>query len=139
VRVLDGEKLLGSATYRGLFPGYPAQLASPADGRVRVGDSVVLGLPAPLPADAPFSEYSEYYWLDSVDGVPPYHDIARATLAPDRQSITVATPDRTGRAALVSSSSLDKGYVAAESCEGFTYCTSWPSAAIGPVFVEVVP
>jgi hypothetical protein len=139
VRVLDGEKLLGSATYRGLFPGYPAQLMSPADGRVRLGDSIVLGLLAPLPADASFFGSAEYFWLDASDGVPPYQQYAQATLATDRQSITVATPDRTGRAALIASSSFSKEYTPAESCEGFAHCTSLPSAAIGPVLVEVVP
>jgi hypothetical protein len=138
VRVLDGRKLLGEATYLGLLPGYPAQLVSPADGRVRVGDTVGLSLLAPLPADDRLFTSARYYWLDPPDSVPPYSEYAEATLASDRQSITVKTPTRTGRAALIAWAYY-KEQTVAESCVGFRYCTGWPSETVGPVFVEVVP
>lgn len=66
VRLLDGTHVLGEAIYDGLFPGFPAQLVSPADGRVRTGDDVAAQLTAPLPPEVLFESYSaaKFYWLD---------------------------------------------------------------------------
>jgi hypothetical protein len=138
VRVLDGKKVLAEATYVGLLPGYPAQIAQPADGKVRLGESVVMSLVSPLPKGDTGYEYADYYWLDSPDGLPPYHDRAKASIAADQQSFTVKTPERTGRAALVGGPYF-KDTIGAETCVGFTGCAGWPSATVGPVFVEVVP
>jgi hypothetical protein len=144
VHVLDGEKLLGQATYLGLFPAYPARLASPADGKVRLGDSVVLNLLSPFPDESTASEWSEYslaeyYWLDGPHGVPPYKDSLRIITVPDQQTIVVYSPARTGQAALAINGPITKAFTEAESCTGFTSCEAMPSTTAGPVFVEVVP
>jgi len=140
VRLLDGTHLLGEAIYDGLFPGYAAQLLSPADGRVRTGEQVAVQLAAPLPAEVLFSSsgVAKFYWLDPPDSVPPFYSYATAALDTDRLSITVNAPALTGRAAVVIET-FDRQLGSAQSCVGFTSCTAWPSEMIGPVFVEVIP
>jgi hypothetical protein len=143
VRVLDGKRLLGEATYKGLFPGTPARLDNPADGKVHIGDTLGLSLLAPIYGGEEHSVSmffdAEYYWLDSPPGVPPYTDYTKIDIAPDQRTVSITTPTRSGRAAVVIDGLHNKEMTAAESCTGFTLCLGSPSAAVGPVFVEVVP
>lgn len=145
VRVLDGDRLLGEATYPDFFPGTLARLASPADGKVRSGDSVTLTLLSPYYGSAYGGyDFAHYYWLDAPDGVPPYYDLAKAYLSSDRASLTIETPDydtpaRTGRAAVLIDPTRFGASTWTDSCMGFTHCEGWPSLALGPIFVEVLP
>lgn len=139
VRLLDGTHVLGEAIYDGLFPGFSAQLVSPADGMVRAGEQVAIALTAPLPAEVLFDRGpARFYWLDPPDDVPPFYSSAIATMESDRQSIAVPAPALTGRAAMVIRT-FDRPRGSARSCVGFTSCAAWPSENIGPVFVEVIP
>jgi hypothetical protein len=138
VRVLDGEELLGQATYSGLYPSLPAQLVNPADGRVPTGGTVDISLLSPLPADRHLSDMGMYFWLDPPASVPPYYSYCRTSFAADQQSIAVLTPATTGRAALVITA-YNQFYSEAESCTGFKSCTGLPSDALGPFYLEVIP
>jgi hypothetical protein len=140
VRVLDGENQLGEASYSGLFPSFPAKLVSPADGTVHAGEGLTFALLGPLPAGIEISVNAKYFWLDTAGGIPPYYEWASATLAPDRQTITVQSPSSAtqGRAAIVIPVFVQPMQVA-QSCVGFTSCAGWQNDDIGPVFVEVVP
>jgi hypothetical protein len=138
VRVLDGEKLLGQATYNGLYPSLPAQLVNPADGRVPTAGTVDISLFSPLPADRHLADGGMYFWLDPPESVPPYYSLGRTSFADDRQSIAVTAPATTGRAALVVTV-YNQFYSEAESCTGFKSCTGLPSDTLGPFYLEVIP
>ncbi len=138
VRVLDGSQVVGQATFTGMFPGFPARLSSPVDGKVRSGDDLVMSLLEPLPADIDLFDGAQYVWLDPADSVPPFFVYGRATLGSDRQSISVTTPSLTGRAAVTIETFYGR-IVSADSCAGFTSCAGQPSSTVGPVYVEVLP
>ena len=138
VRVMDGARVLGEAIYDGLYPGYSAQLMTPANGQVRTGDPIAIELAAALPAEITNAQAARLYWLDPPDSVPPFYSYIGAAFAPDRQSITAQAPGQTGRAALVIET-FNRPLTAARSCVGFTYCTGGPSGTIGPLTIEVVP
>ena len=138
VRVMDGSRVLGQAIYDGLYPGYPAQLISPADGRVRAGEPIAIELAVPLPSEIQIADAVRLFWLDSPDSVPPFYTYAVASLDADRQSVTVQAPAQTGRAALLLET-FNRPMEAARSCDGFTSCTAWPSETTGPFTIEVVP
>lgn len=138
IRVFDGGELLADASYADLFPGYGARLASPGDGQLRLGESLTLGLLAPLPAEVERLTSAQYFWLEPPESVPPFYEHGRVTLGSDRMSLTVTSPAHTGRAALIVPTYFTRSS-AARTCRGFSSCASWPSETIGPVLLEVVP
>jgi hypothetical protein len=140
IRVLDGDRLMGQATFEGVFPGFHARLIAPADGRVHPGEDVVVSVPDGLPGTPAFLT-AQFYWLDPPAGVPPFGTWAAAELTPDNLSATTkapTVPGLTGRAALIFQVA-DTATPLAVSCTGFRYCSSRMELVIGPISVEVVP
>jgi hypothetical protein len=138
VRVLDGEKTLGEAAYDGLYPAYPAQLLSAADGRVRAGESFTMSMPASLSSVVAAYGVVKLFWLDPAPAIPPYYQFATIEPDADAATITVSAPSTTGRAAVIAPISFPE-LTRSSSCIGFASCLGQPNDNIGPVFVEVIP
>ena len=140
ISVLDGDRLMGRATFEGVFPGFQAELIAPADGRVHPGEDVVVSVPDGLFEVVTFLS-AQFYWLDPPAGVPPFASSAAAELTPDNVSATTkapSVPGLTGRAALIFQVA-NTGAPLAASCTGFRTCSSYVEPVIGPVSVEVLP
>jgi hypothetical protein len=133
--------VMGTATFRGLFPGAGgAHLVSPADGRVRMGETFAISIPTAWPVgDGRVSAYVQ--WLDPAPEVPPFHSYVVGNATADGTAVELAAPMLTGRAQVI----LENLYppvdpVAAESCSGFDSCSAFAtSALLGPVAIEVIP
>jgi hypothetical protein len=139
VKLHDGDRLLGEATYSGIFPGFTSwALVSPVDGRVRAGEPIAIA------ASTDRALYSStvaayFHWLDMAGPAPPFHSFATAAAAPDGLSAVVPAPPLTGRALMVVAN-VDEEFGVAASCTGFSSCESWPdTSTIGPMLVEVIP
>jgi hypothetical protein len=139
VRLKDGERLIGEAQYTDLLPGLAARLATPADGQVHAGDPVALSVPPLKYLSSTFG--AEFYSFDMLGSVPPFHSFAQASLEADGQSVETTVPALlTGRAALIVTAVWPSNYGSAQSCTGFSSCSSLPNGdTLGPVFVDVAP
>ncbi len=138
VRVLDGAKTLGEASYTGLYPAFPAALTSPVDGRIRAGESFTMGMTVPFSSDLRAFEAAKFFWLDPAPAVPPYHEWATIQPPVDPQAITIRAPTTTGRAAVVIPVFGDL-QTTTPSCVGFAHCYGQTNDNVGPVYVEVIP
>jgi hypothetical protein len=140
VKLHDGDRLLGEATYRGMFPAFSAgRVVSPADGRVRVGEPVTVAV-SPGWELFPDGISFNFHWLDMTGPAPPFSTFAFGTVAPDLLSAQATAPPLTGRALLVLDSFRDTPLILAESCTGFSSCEAVPSPfVIGPMPIEVIP
>jgi hypothetical protein len=140
VKLHDGDKLLGEATYSGMFPGFSSwRLVSPADGRVRAGEPLAI---AASDGPALFSETVGMYfhWLDMPGAAPPFKSFAGAQAGSDRLTATATAPPLTGHALTVVHNVADESFGSAASCTGFSSCESWPdTSTIGPFAIEVIP
>jgi hypothetical protein len=143
VTLSSGHRELGAATFRGLFPGLGAlQLVSPADGRVRMGETLALAIPANwLPLyDGRVAVL--VHWLDSAASVPPFYWGYSTTAV--GTAVEVPTPMATGRAlvivrTLVLPPAPSVVLVQAQACTGFSRCLASASDTLGPVAIEVIP
>jgi len=140
VEVRSAGARVGEATYRALFPGFGAsQPLSPADGRVRVGETLALAIPAGWSVDDGRVD-AAFYWLDPAPSVPPFHTSVIATANADRTAIEMAAPMLTGRAQVILRNLAFSERVDAASCTGFSRCFALPSSdVLGPVAIEVTP
>jgi hypothetical protein len=115
----------------------------PADGVVHTGETFIVALQPPLPADTRLFSDARYVWLEPSDSVPPFYSYAPVVLEADGQTMTVDAPVLTGKAAVTVDTfaqSLSAAHsVAATSCVGFGACAGLPSTTLGPVVVDVVP
>jgi hypothetical protein len=140
VKLHDGDRLLGEATYSGMFPGFSSwRLVSPADGRVRAGESLAI---AASSGSALFAEAVGMYfhWLDMPGAAPPFYSFVSAKAGPDRLTATAIAPPLTGPALTVVHNVGDQAFGSAASCTGFSSCGSWPDdSTIGPFAIEVIP
>jgi hypothetical protein len=140
VKLHDGERLVGEATYTGMFPGFSSwRLVSPADGRVRAGEPLAI---AAAGDSLLFSDTVGMYfhWLDMAGAAPPFRTFALTTAGPDRRTGEATAPPLIGRALMVVNNVDDLGYRPATSCTGFSSCQSWADAStIGPIAIEVIP
>jgi hypothetical protein len=144
VTVRSGDARVGEATYRALFPGFGAtQPLSPADGRVRAGETLALALPPGWPVDVDVDVGrvdAVFYWLDPAPSVPPFHSSAVATANAERTAVEVIAPTVTGRAQVILRNHAYAERVGAASCAGFSRCAALPASdVLGPVAVEVIP
>jgi len=140
VAVRSGDALVGEATYRALFPGFGAsQPLSPADGRVRAGETLALAIPAGWPVGDGRVD-ATFYWLDPAPSVPPFHSSVIATANADRTAVEMAAPMLTGHAQVILRNLALSERVDAASCSGFLRCLALPSGdVLGPVAIEVAP
>ena len=134
VRVLDGNRLLGEATYDGLFPGCTLALANPDNTKVNAGGTLAVQLPSP----ASNYLYCSFYWLDPLDGVPPFSSGASGEIQSDGKTYLISVPKLTGRAALVANS-CPRDYASARSCTGFSSCVGLNAQTTSPIGLEIVP
>jgi hypothetical protein len=141
VKVLDGDAVLGEATYRNLFPGSTgAEVLSPADGRPRMGETLTISIPTGWHESTDPRVIGFFHWLDPAASVPPFSTFVYGTAAADALSVTVAAPMIAGRAMVVFSKLGLSDVTVAESCTGFRTCRSFASDdTVGPVAVEVIP
>ena len=140
VSVRSAHGPMGTGTFRGLFPGSEAsQLVSPADGRVRMGETFTMSIPAGWPVgDGSVSAHVQ--WLDPAPSVPPFYSRVIGNANADRNAVELIAPALTGRAQVVLNNLGYPNSVAAEACTGFTSCFAVPSTdVLGPVAIEVVP
>lgn len=139
IRLHNGEQVLGSATYTGMFPGASAQLLSPADGTVHVGETIVISMPTGItPLNESFG--ARFYWHDSPAGVPPFHTFMPSALGAASGTIETTAPTLTGSAALVIGAIFPEGYIGSTSCSGFADCAGMPNNdTLGPIAITVVP
>jgi len=140
VSVRSAHGPMGTGTFRGLFPGSGAsQLVSPADGRVRMGETFTMSIPAGWPVgDGRVSAHVQ--WLDPAPSVPPFYSYVIGNANAERTAVELIAPALTGRAQVVLNNLGSSNSVAGEACTGFTRCFAFPSAdVLGPVAIEVVP
>ena len=134
VKLHDGDRLLGEATYSEMFPGFSSwRLVSPADGRVRAGE------PLAIAASSGPALYAElvgmyFHWLDMNGAAPPFNSFASAKAGSDRLTATATAPPLTGHALMVVHNVAYYGLGSAASCVGFSSCTSRSdTSTIGPI------
>ena len=138
VRAFDGDRLLGEATYEGLFWGLQAGLVSPPDGQVRPGDQVVVSVPPGK--ERPTQPYADWYWLGTAPSVPPFFTTSATVLSADGSTITATVPDISGLSGPVALA-LRHGYFdrpPATPCAGFIYCAISAWYALGPIPLTVL-
>jgi hypothetical protein len=143
VTLSSGHRGLGAATVRGLFPGIDAlQLVSPADGRVRMGETLALAIPPGWPSDSDKRVGALVHWLAPAPSVPPFYSPRPANVV-GRAAVEVSAPTLTGSALLIVRALVppwpNVGAVA-EACTGFSRCLAGASSeTLGPVAIEVIP
>jgi hypothetical protein len=142
LRLSDGDQVLGSARYAGMFPGAEARVIDPTPPTVRVGDSVLVMLPAVV-TDRRQAYLSTFYWLDPPPGITTIVPTsAPVSDGPDDRTLQITVPvypALTGRAKLSVNTSLLGDDVAPESCSGFGGCVGHSTAAtLGPMDVTVL-
>jgi len=138
LRSADGP--IGTATFRGLFPGAGAsQLVSPADGNVPMGETFAISIPAGWPVgDGRVSAY--LHWLDPAPSVPPFYSYVIGNANADRTAVDLVAPALTGRAQVVLNSLGSPDSVVPDACTGFARCFGYSSNdVLGPVAIEVIP
>ena len=142
--VRSGDALIGEARYRALFPGFgAAQPLSPADGRVRAGETLALAIPTGWPVDGDVDDGrvdASFTWLDPAPSVPPFHSSVVATANAERTAVELTAPTLTGRAQVILRNLAYAERVGATACAGFSRCLALPSSdVLGPVEIEVIP
>lgn len=140
VTVQAGQQVLAAGVFDDLFPYTAVTVSSPAAGApVRVGDPIMLALPAPS-LDSTLAA-ARFYWTDLPAGAPPYHTFQSATVAAGSTTFQTTAPSTTGHAILnVQGRFGSANFAPATSCRGFQYCDGlqdWEDA--GPVAIDVVP
>jgi len=131
---------LGTAAFRGLFPGFGAsQVVSPADGRVRMGENLAVSIPPGWPVgDGRVSAY--VYWLDPAPSVPPFYSYVIGNADTNRTAVELTMPMLTGRAQVVLRNLSSLESIDSTECAGFARCFGLPSTEVlGPVAIEVIP
>jgi hypothetical protein len=136
VQLKEHGEIVAEAHYDGLMPGAAATLVSPADGRVRAGDEIVILPPSSLPTSDPGS--ATFYPLEA-----PVWDASGifATAPRERRfdGIHVQVPAFVGPAVMVLGSSAPS-LLPTVSCPGFASCSTVEiDHRIGPVFLEGLP
>jgi hypothetical protein len=134
-RVEDGkDNLVGEVVFDGLAPGTAATLASPADGRVRAGDEVVVVPPSTLPTSQP--SRAMFFLLEGPSVNPGLYVPA----LPERllDGVHVVAPAFTGPAAVVFTG-MPHAPPADLSCPGFFACTAMTDDTVGPIQVVGEP
>jgi hypothetical protein len=141
VKLHDGDRLLGEATYTGMFPGFSSwRVVSPADGRVRAGEPLALAASPGAPGLFSVNVGAYFHWLDMAGPAPPFNTFVSMMAGPDRLTAEATVPTLTGRALMVVHNVADMPFGAAASCTGFSFCESWAdTSTVGPFAVEVIP
>ena len=140
VQLLSGDRVVGEATYSGLFPGAgTTSVLSPPEGRVRMGETLVVSAPAGWRSgDGRVSVYVN--WLDPAPSVPPFRSYANGTVTADGTAVEIVAPMITGRALVTLQSLSPTDSITTDACTGFAVCRALPSTnVVGPVAIEVVP
>jgi hypothetical protein len=140
VQLLSGDRVVGEATYSGLFPGAgTTSVLSPPQGRVRMGETLVVSAPAGWRSgDGRVSVYVN--WLDPAPSVPPFRSYAIGTVTADGMAVEIVAPMITGRALVTLQSLYLTDSITTDACTGFSVCRALPSSNVaGPVAIEVVP
>ena len=138
VRLFDGERLLGEATFEGAFWGMQAALVAPAGGQASAGDEVVVSIP-PGRASPP-EAYASWYWLDTAPSVPPFYTTSGAVLDPASATIRAHVPDVPGLSGDVALTFSYPGeeYATNTACTGFSNCLMTAHYTLGPVPLTVL-
>jgi len=140
IRVSDGDRVLGTALFTGMFPGASAQLISPVGGAVHAGEKIVVSIPSGVVPRAADLFGADFYWRDTPAGVPPFYSFSPAAAGADGGTVETTAPMQTGRAALAIETLYSDSFVSAQTCEGFTNCYGQPNFdTLGPISIEVVP
>jgi hypothetical protein len=127
-RVEEEGRLVGEVVFDRLMPGTAASLVSPADGRVRAGDDLLIVPPPALPTSAPWRPV--YYFLDPDNWLP-----SGALYAPEPErrldGIHVGVPTFSGPAMLILEGM--PSYIPPDvECPGFAHCTEIVEVTLGP-------
>jgi hypothetical protein len=133
VRLEEDGDTVAVGEFAGLLPGTGARLVSPAGGRARPGDEIVispvvelLGLPAP----------AVFYPLEAIpfdaDGMS-----ASVDRVPD--GLRAHVPSFTGPAVVKMFVAPEINYGATISCTGMWHCRGLYSLTLGPVAIDVQP
>jgi hypothetical protein len=141
VQLLSGDRVVGEATYSGLFPGAgTTSVLSPPDGRVRMGETLVVSAPAGLRSGDGRRVSVYVNWLDPAPSVPPFRSYVNGTVTADGTAVEIVAPLITGRAQVTLQSLSSNDAITTDACTGFSACRALPSTnVIGPVAIEVVP
>jgi hypothetical protein len=140
VTLRSANGLMATATFPGLFPGFGGlQVVSPADGRVRMGETLALAIPPGWPVgDGRVTALVQ--WLDPAPSVPPFRSFVLATATADRTAVQLTVPMLTGRAQVILENLGGGDNVDAEVCTGFDRCRALPASdVLGPLAIEVLP
>lgn len=134
-RLEEDGRPVAEALFDDLLPGTTARLVSPADGRVKAGDELVIIPPQALPTSEAWG--SRFYFMDAPDWQP----LGVAAPTPPRRlldGIHVEVPAFTGRAVLII-----RGmpfFISPEiSCPGFALCTATVATTVGPILLTGAP
>lgn len=138
VRVFEGARLRGEATFEGMFWGLQTGLVAPAGGQVRPGDEVVVSIPPGR--DPPTLMYARWYWLGTAPSVPPFFTTSLAALSAGNSTFSATVPDISGLTGPVALTFMYGGEDAlgASACTGFSNCLMYAHPTLGPVALDVV-
>jgi len=129
VRIADGNDVMAAGMFENLMPGTSARLITPADGKVREGDEVVLVPPAALPS----SQAAAVYLF-----VPGSQSMLYALAQRQPDGNHFKAPSFVGDAAVVVRG-MPYTPDATFSCSGFAVCVGDADNTVGPIFITEEP